>query len=114
MYTTGRFVRVLTITHHYLCSNSPRALHAAVAIAKALQYALTPEGILKRDEIAPGIKAPSPKLNGKANGKASHQNGNAHGPDKAEKHNAAADAQKGRVGKPVSGRTCVGGCLTSG
>ncbi|KAI4522365.1 hypothetical protein K525DRAFT_223306 [Schizophyllum commune Loenen D] len=71
------------------------SLHAAVAIAKALQYALTPEGILKRDEIAPGVKAPPPKLNGKANGKAPHQNGDAHGPDEAEKHNAAADAGPG-------------------
>ncbi|KAL1742264.1 hypothetical protein HDZ31DRAFT_66131 [Schizophyllum fasciatum] len=64
------------------------SLHAAVAIAKALQYALTPEGILKRDEIAPGVKAP-------ANGKAPQQNGNGHAPDEAEKHNAAADAGPG-------------------
>lgn len=66
------------------------SLHVAVAIAKALQYALTPEGILKRDEIAPGIKAPPPRTN--VNGK---QTGGPEVPDGNEKHAAAAEATPG-------------------
>jgi len=60
--------------------NWGQSLAAAVEISKALEYALTPEGMLKHDEIEPGRPA-KPSNNGHPNG---HVNGNDHAPTRAK------------------------------
>ncbi|THV00860.1 hypothetical protein K435DRAFT_431684 [Dendrothele bispora CBS 962.96] len=54
--------------------NWGQTLAAAVQIAKALEYALTPEGMLKKDEIQPGVPAKY------TNGNASNGHANGHAP----------------------------------
>jgi hypothetical protein len=49
----------------------PKALTAEAVIAKSFEYALTPEGALKTDEIQPGVLKTKSSANGHTNGHAS-------------------------------------------
>jgi hypothetical protein len=73
MCITGHNVRIhhLSILYHYLnCPNL--GLLAEVLVAKALEYGLTPEGMLKLDETSPGVSKAKPAPNGVANGRSPH------------------------------------------